>query len=202
MLSDKVPFITYDTTVQQKSIPIKRNAGTLFRNYFDEALTINSINNTDTYSDEQTLIEDKKLYESRKNLSELSGIEFGSAEWNQWKIDHNDNFFPPLNAPSQVRQAWREAKESIPKDDKDAQKRFTRQTLTLYFEMHFPSLSNIPSYLKFNKPADYEALLNFDINRINSLMDAIPQQEKGSYIKDMKFDSSIKDKLHEILFGL
>lgn len=202
MLSDTVPFITYDTNVQQKNISVKRNAGTLFRNYFDEALNINSVNNTETYSDEQTLIEDKKLYESRKDLSELSEIEFGSIEWNQWKIDHNDNFFPPLNAPSQVRQAWRETKESIPENDKDAQKRFRRQTLNLYFEMHFPSLSNIPSYLKFNNPADYESLLNFDMYRIHSLIDTVPLNEKNQYIKDMNFDQSIIDKLHKLLLGL
>lgn len=64
--------------------------------------------------EEKVLIEDKKLYD----YYGVSYIEFGSKEWEQWKIETTNNFFPPLDSPVQVRQAWREVRESILEDDK------------------------------------------------------------------------------------
>lgn len=99
--------ITFQNKINTHSINTNNNLSNIFGvKYGDDA--------------EQALIEDKKIYNTFKGHGELSNVEFGSKEWNQWKINHNDNFFPPLDAPAKVRQAWRDVRDSIPSDDKDA----------------------------------------------------------------------------------
>lgn len=154
------------------------------------------------YSDdaEQTLIEDKKLYDSYG----FSDVEFGSAEWNQWKIDHTDNFFPPLDAPAKVRQAWREVKESIPKDDKLALHEFTKQNMFLACSVHYADTfdSGLPKNFKLSDPQSYEELLNIDIKQNNFFSEICAPSDKNLYIQAVKLDQQLKNKLHEVLFSL
>lgn len=67
--------------------------------------------------DEERLSEERIVYEDRiiyneSHLKEV-GIEFNSPEFYRWKDQNKNLYFPALDAPWQVRKAWREVKESF-----------------------------------------------------------------------------------------
>lgn len=160
---------------------------------------------TAKYGDDyqQTLIEDKKLYDKIKNRDDLKGIEFGSPEWNKWKVDHNNNAFPPLDAPGKVRQAFREFRESIPKDDKEAQLELVTQTVNLlYYTLSPKNVPGLPANFQANTARDYEFLLDFDMKRNSEFSEICNPSDKDKYLKSIEFDQKLKNKLHEVLFGL
>lgn len=152
----------------------------------------------------QALIEDKKIYDTFKGHGELSNVEFGSEEWNQWKINHTNNFFPPLNAPAKVRQAWSEVRASIPSDDKAAIHEFTKQTFNLAYYIHFPNNldTGLPKNFQLNTPRDYEYLLDLDTKRNSFFSEICPSCDKERYIKNIELNQQLKAKLHEVLFGV
>jgi hypothetical protein len=71
---------------------------------------------------EQVTIEDKIIYDKSK-LKDI-GIEFGSEEFFIWKEGNKKLFFPALDAPWEVRRAWREHKEKISKQTGESKKNF------------------------------------------------------------------------------
>lgn len=148
--------------------------------------------------EEKVLIEDKKLYD----YYGISNIEFGSKEWEKWKIENTNNFFPPLDAPVQVRQAWREVRESIPEDDKLALYNFTKRNMILACSIHYKDQfsTGLPSNFELNTPKDYEQLLDIDITRNNFFSEICAPSDKGLYINAVKLDEELKNKLHEVLF--
>lgn len=154
-------------------------------------------------NDSLTLIEDKKVYESQKHHRELSNIEFGSKEWDEWKIKLNRNFFPPLDAPAEVRQAFREIKESISKDDEEARQDFRFACMHLLFIADYPDLAGMQGEFKLETVRDYEQLLNFNIMKNNTLADIVKDpKEKELYTKSVEINQNLKDKLREVLFGI
>lgn len=149
---------------------------------------------------EQVLIEDKAIYEAEKKYGYLEGVEFGSDEWNKWKVENCNITFPPLNAPVAVRRAFREARESIPKDDLKARQEFACNVAHLSIYQHYPQYCELQSPLKLETPSDYEALLNFDTKR-NTLFSEI-DTDKEKYFKKIDFNNKMINKLHEVIFGL
>lgn len=69
----------------------------------------NTANSNQLTDEEQTLIEDKKVYDNYKLKDK--GIEFGSKEWEKWKVKTGSACIPRLTEPWQVRRAWRELQE-------------------------------------------------------------------------------------------
>lgn len=154
-------------------------------------------------NDALTLIEDKKVYESQKHHRDLCNIEFGSKEWGEWKIKHNRNFFPPLDAPAEVRKAFREIKESIPKDDEKAQQDFRFECAHLLFMADRPDLAGMQGEFKLETSRDYEQLLNFNIIKNNTFADMVKDPKDKEYFnKSAKISQNLKNKLREVLFGI
>lgn len=150
---------------------------------------------------EQVLIEDRVIYEAEKKYGYLKDIEFGSDEWNKWKTENCNITFPPLNAPASVRKAFREARESIPKEDKKSLHELRCHVARLSAYQHYPQYFDLKGPLKLETPSDYEALLNLDTGRKTSFAD-IDCSNKETYLKLIDFNNTIINKLHENLFGL
>lgn len=149
---------------------------------------------------EKVLIEDKKFYD----FYGFSDIEFGSKEWDKWKEEHTKNFFPPLDAPVQVRQAWREVRESIPKDDKLALHDFTTRNMFLACSFSYKDqfFMGVPSDFELNTPKDYEKLLDIDISRNKFFSGICSSSDKERYIKAIKLDEQLRNQLHKVLFEI
>lgn len=151
---------------------------------------------------EQVLIEDKAIYDAMKDYPSLKNIEFGSDEWNQWKINNCNDFFPPLDAPASVRKAFREVKESIPNNDQKAKRRFSMCRAQIMFCKTNPELSGFKNNITLDSPRDYETLINFNINRMTNICTFCDPAEKEKLDSLIEFNQQIKNKLHENLFGL
>ena len=186
-----------NTSAVQNTFSIRNNSET---SSVSTVKNICNVNYGDDY--EQMLIEDRKVYDSQKKYSSLNGVEFGSKEWDDWKVKHAKNFFPPLDAPVKVRQTFREAKESIPADDKKSKIEFTNQCCMLSFYTRHSTEVGLPKNFKLNTISDYENLLNFSIQRNSFLATLFSGSDKSLYTSSINFAESIKNKLQESLLGL
>lgn len=158
------------------------------------------LNKVATKDQNETLIEDKKLYDS---LNCISNIKFGSNEWDTWKEEHTYNCFPPLNAPAVVREAWREIKENIPNEDTKSRDAFHYNELVFFCQSHYPDLLGLPTNFKLNTIDDYKTLFNLDIAKNQKLAEIYKNNSEGDkYTLFAKLIIDVDDKLDEKLFKL
>lgn len=150
--------------------------------------------------DEQTLIQDKKIYD-RLNLK-AEGINWGSEEWAQWKKDGQNPYliFPPLNAPWQVRKAWSEFKESIPPNDTSARNALDTTEMMLDLGMRNPKIigmtnrqlcTSIPQ-INLNTIYDYFNALNTQINVKYEIFDIT---KDSKYVQAANLLKNLEEKL-------
>lgn len=186
-----------NTSAVQNTFSIRNNSET---SSVSTVKNICNVNYGDDY--EQMLIEDRKVYDSQKKYGELDNVEFGSKEWDSWKTKNAKSFFPPLDAPVKVRQTFREAKESIPADDKKARMDFDDNCGMLFLYTLFPSDAGLPDNFKLNTISDYESLFNFHIQKNMDFSKLFTGSNKEQCISSINFAESIKNKLQESLLGL
>lgn len=148
----------------------------------------------------ETLIEDKKLYDS---LNCISNIKFGNKEWEAWKEELTYNCFPPLNAPAVVREAWREVKENISNEDTKSKDAFHYNELVFFCQSHYPDLLGLPANFKLNAINDYKTLFNLDIAKNQKLAEIYKNNsEDDKYTLFAKLIKDVDNKLDEKLFRL
>lgn len=119
---------------------------------------INEISAKELDAKDQVLLEDKYIY-SKYHLIE-AGIEFESNEFYNWKEENKDLYFPSLDAPWEVRRAWREFDERITKSNED------RVFNSLEEQMHF-NVTRPNGFFKgvrLESITDYKNLFNLAVN--------------------------------------
>lgn len=163
------------------------------------------LNKVNTSDKDQTLIEDKKVYDSLKSISDksMSNIEFGSKEWDKWKVEHTDNYFPPLNAPAAVREAWSEVEESIPAGDTKTKNALRHKELLFFAQSHHPEIFELPANFQLNTIDNYKTLFNIDITRSEKFAEMFKNTSEGDkFALDAKLIKNVEAKLDEKLFNL
>lgn len=144
---------------------------------------------------------EKEFYDELKseNNPYVSTVEFGSKEWKNY-ID-KAFIFPPLNAPREVQNAWKEVKESIPKDDENAQDTFMLKTLLLAHEVSHSSCGlGLPANFQLNTVDDYETLFNHDLYFTEGCKDFYEHTgQQTTYDEFVRMMQDLSDKLNDAL---
>ncbi|MBE6048743.1 MAG: hypothetical protein E7213_10155 [Clostridium sp.] len=117
---------------------------------------IDSIVAQDLNENDGVLAEDKAIYD-RCHLSE-AGIKFGSKSFYSWKKENANLYFPSLDAPWEVRRAWREFNESQ-KCKEDIFVSFEEQ---IHFNITKPN--GFFSGVRLKSITDYKNLFNLAFN--------------------------------------
>lgn len=119
---------------------------------------INEISARKLNAEDEILLEDKAIYE-KCHLCEV-GIEFGSENFYSWKEENKNLYFPSLDAPWEVRRAWREYHERITKEN------FHNVFVSLEEHMHF-NVTKPNGFFKgvrLKSISDYKNLFNLAVN--------------------------------------
>lgn len=114
---------------------------------------------------EQTRVEDKIIYEKSK-LKHI-GIEFDSKEFYLWKEGNKRLFFPALDAPWEVRRAWREHQERITKQKIESKKQFRR--LEDQMCLNISKMNGLFFGIRLKSLNDYSYLINLAISTYNDI---------------------------------
>ncbi len=117
---------------------------------------INEITAKKLDSEQEILVEDKAVY-NKCHLSE-AGIQFGSEEFYFWKEENKNLYFPSLDAPWEVRRAWREFNEKISKEDEA----FASLEKQMHFNVTKPN--GFFSGVRLKSITDYKNLFNLAVN--------------------------------------
>ncbi|WP_143315078.1 hypothetical protein [Clostridium sp. HBUAS56017] len=112
---------------------------------------------------EQIIMEDKIIYDKSK-LKDI-GIEFGSEEFFIWKEGNKKLFFPALDAPWEVRRAWREHKEKISKQTGKDKKNF--RNLENQICLNMTKFNGLFFGTRLKDLTDYSNLINLAIKTYN-----------------------------------
>ena len=169
------------------------NTGIYKNNTIQFKDNLNNIKDSNTMSQSETFaINDKEFYDHFKAIKHpaIESIEYGSKEWDKFK--EGRAIFPPLNAPVEVRRAWQEVEDSIPKDDQKAQEEFFMQKCILEIKASMPEKFGLGANFQLNTIQDYETLFNKDI------MDNIGLKETlkdGIYNKFIQMDKQFQKSL-------
>lgn len=105
---------------------------------------------------------DDRYYYDKFNLKD-KGIQFGSKEFKDYKTVNKDNYFPPLEAPWEVRHAWRHIIETCPNE-----KRGNLRFLTIIlWETIYDKNNNI----KTNETSGYNTLCILLMNKFKNMLE-------------------------------
>lgn len=86
-------------------------------------------------SDENVLVEDMFIYKEYSELNMPENTCFNSEEFKAWKKEHNNYFFPSLDAPWQVRRIFRTMEENLGSFEKE---RFLKLKFELWIYVNKP----------------------------------------------------------------
>lgn len=86
-------------------------------------------------ADENVLVEDMFVYNEYLKLDMPENTCFNSDEFRQWKQEHNNYFFPALDAPWQVRRIFRTMEENLGSFEKE---RFLKLKFELWIYINKP----------------------------------------------------------------
>ncbi|MDS0526542.1 hypothetical protein NNC19_12695 [Clostridium sp. SHJSY1] len=117
------------------------------------------------YDIEQIKVEDKIIYEKLK-LSDI-GIEFNSEEFHIWKEGNKKLFFPALDAPWEVRRAWREHQENVAREKADSKKNF--RSLEDQMCLNISKMNGLFFGIRLKDLSDYSYLINLAISTYNEI---------------------------------
>lgn len=117
---------------------------------------------------------DDRYYYDKFNLKE-NGIQFGSKEFKDYKNINKNNYFPPLEAPWEVRHAWRQVIETCQNE-----KRFNLRFLTiLLWETMYDKNNDI----KTNETSGYNTLCILLINKFKNTLEFKNDPSAEFYLK-------------------
>ncbi|SFU46016.1 hypothetical protein SAMN04487886_103310 [Clostridium sp. DSM 8431] len=126
---------------------------------------INEISAKELNAENEVLVEDKFIYK-KCHLSEV-GIEFGSDKFYSWKEENKNLYFPSLDAPWEVRRAWREFNERISKDSKNA----VFDSLEEHMHFNVTKTNGFFKGVRLKSITDYKHLFNLAINTYREFYD-------------------------------
>ena len=117
---------------------------------------INKITMEELNAQDAVLTEDKAIYD-RCHLREV-GIKFGSKSFYSWKKENCNLYFPSLDAPWEVRRAWREFNES----DMSKEDVFVSLEEQMHFNVTKPN--GFFTGVRLKSINDYKNLFNLALN--------------------------------------
>ena len=117
---------------------------------------INKITMEELNVQDAVLTEDKAIYD-RCHLRE-AGIKFGSKSFYSWKKENCNLYFPSLDAPWEVRRAWREFNES----DMSKEDVFVSLEEQMHFNVTKPN--GFFTGVRLKSINDYKNLFNLALN--------------------------------------
>ncbi|OOM11778.1 hypothetical protein [Clostridium saccharobutylicum] len=159
---------------------------------------LNSKNNNMSERDiKQYFIDDEKLYDKYCKKLGLNNIEYGSKAWDEYKEGIAE--FPPLTAPVAVKEAWNKVKESIPKDDEEAQTALFSEQAILMLKASYPENFGLPADFQLNTVADYEMLFDNDLKTNEELRDILKDTDGWKQTRYIDMIKDVEDKLKEEL---
>lgn len=142
-------------------------------------------------SDENVLIEDMHIYNEYADSEMLDNISFNSDEFRQWKEEHNNYFFPSLNAPWQVRRVFRTMEENLGSFEKE---RFLKLKFELWIYINKPMVLQEKvldiMYNKRERPS-YDEFVMGKIKSIIKNLNSI-----NGYIKLIKYISEKRESMY------
>ena len=131
-------------------------------NYLSENYSIvnriNEISAEKLNAEDEILLEDKVIYE-KCHLCEAE-IKFGSEKFYKWKKENKNLYFPSLDAPWEVRRAWREYQEKISKENSN--NIFDRFEEHMHFNVTRPN--GFFEGVRLKSISDYRNLFNLAVN--------------------------------------
>ena len=161
---------------------------------------LNSKNNNMSERDiKQYFIDDKKLYDKYYNDGELGlkNIEYGSKAWDEYK--EKLFVFPPLTAPVAVKEVWDKVKESILKDDEEAQTALFSEEAILMLKASYPENFGLPANFQLNTVEDYKMLFDNDLKTNEELRDILKDTDGWKQTRYIDMIKDVEDKLKEEL---
>lgn len=119
---------------------------------------------------------DDKYYYDRFNLGD-HGIEFGSKEFKDYKNDNRNNYFPPLEAPWEVRSAWRHIIETCPNE--------RRGDLRFLAILLWETIHDKNNMIRTDETHGYHTLCILLINRFKNILDLKNDSVVEFYLKTL-----------------
>lgn len=131
---------------------------------------------------------DDRYYYTKFNLKD-TGIQFGSKEFKEYKTMNKNNYFPPLEAPWEVRHAWRHVIETCP-NEKKGNLRF----LTILLWETIYDNNNI----KTNETSGYHTLCILLINKFKNILELKNDSSVEFYLKVLTDFNNVLDNTNSI----